>query len=447
MFEHLSDRLQSVFKKLRGHGRLTEENIKEGLREIKLALLEADVNFRVVKDFIKKIQERAVGQEVLDSITPGQKIVKIVHEELISLMGSSQSKLTLQPNPPTVIMMVGLQGCGKTTSSGKLGALLKKKGHTPLLVAADVRRPAAVQQLQVLGKQLGIDCFHAETDDAVQVCKQAKEYAVTGGQDVIIVDTAGRLHIDEDLLEELRAIKRALPPHEVLLVADAMTGQEAVNVAQSFHEVVGIDGVVLTKLDGDARGGAALSIKSSIQKPIKFIGVGEKLDALEPFHPERMASRILGMGDVVSLVEKVEANFSQENAADLARKLREDDFTLDDFKNQLLQLKKMGPLEQIMGMLPQMGALKKLKGAQPDEKELNHVEAIINSMTPAERKNYKIINGSRRKRIATGSGTTIQAVNRLLKQFAQSRQLMKQLRNPSMRNKAKKMRTNFPKFI
>ncbi|MBI5789477.1 MAG: signal recognition particle protein [Candidatus Schekmanbacteria bacterium] len=439
MFEQLSNRLQSVVKKLRGQGRLTEENIQESLREVRLALLEADVNFKVVKNFVQRVQERAVGQEVLESITPGQKLVKIVHEELVALMGQNQGRLTLLPNPPTVIMLVGLQGCGKTTTCGKLGLMLRKNGHNPLLVAADVRRPAAVEQLKTLCRQLNLTCYSAETD-AVGVCKQARGFAQENEQDVIIVDTAGRLHIDEDLLQELKDIKRFIAPHEILLAADAMTGQEAVNVARNFHNAVGIDGVILTKMDGDARGGAALSIKETIQKPIKFIGVGEKLDALEPFHPERMASRILGMGDIVSLVERVETTFSQEKALEMARKLREEDFTLDDFQKQLQQIKKLGPLEQIFEMFPQIGPFKKLQGVQPQEKDLKHIEAIINSMTLEERRNHKIISGSRRKRIAAGSGTSIQEVNRLLKQFTQTSQLMKQMRGQMAKKKGKGFR-------
>ena len=432
IFESLSDRLQQTFKKLRGHGKLTEDDVNEAMREVRMALLEADVNFKVVKDFIKTVKERAVGQDILETLTPAQVVVKIVDEELTNLMGGTQSRINISPNPPTVIMMVGLQGAGKTTSAGKLGLSLKKQGKRPLLVAADIYRPAAIKQLQVVGEQLGLPVFTMpQGTDAVTIAKEALPYSQSHANDVIIIDTAGRLQIDEKLMQELRDIKAGVKPHEILLVVDAMTGQESVNVAQTFNDSLGLDGVVMTKLDGDARGGAALSVKAVTGVPIKFIGMGEKLEALEPFHPDRMASRILGMGDVLSLVEKAQATFDMEEAKAMEKKLRKDEFTLDDFLSQMQQVKKLGSLESILGMIPGMGGLKKQLEGQDidlDGKEMRQIEAIIKSMTPKERADITIINGSRRKRIAMGSGTRVQDVNRLLKQFGEMRKMMKKMK-------------------
>ncbi len=432
IFESLSDRLQQTFKKLRGHGKLTEDDVNEAMREVRMALLEADVNFKVVKDFIKTVKERAVGQDILETLTPAQVVVKIVDEELTNLMGGTQSRINISPNPPTVIMMVGLQGAGKTTSAGKLGLALKKQGKRPLLVAADIYRPAAIKQLQVVGEQLGLPVFTMpQGTDAVTIAKESLPYSQSHANDVIIIDTAGRLQIDEKLMQELRDIKAGVKPHEILLVVDAMTGQESVNVAQTFNENLGLDGVVMTKLDGDARGGAALSVKAVTGVPLKFIGMGEKLEALEPFHPDRMASRILGMGDVLSLVEKAQATFDMEEAKAMEKKLRKDEFTLDDFLSQMQQVKKLGSLESILGMIPGMGGLKKQLEGQNldlDGKEMRQIEAIIKSMTPKERADITIINGSRRKRIAMGSGTRVQDVNRLLKQFGEMRKMMKKMK-------------------
>ena len=432
IFESLADRLQQTFKKLRGHGKLTEDDVNEAMREVRMALLEADVNFRVVKDFIKKVKERAVGQDVLDTLTPAQVVVKIVDEELTELMGGTQSRLNISSAPPTIIPMAGLQGAGKTTSVGKLGLFLKKQGKKPLLVAADIYRPAAVKQLEVLGGQLGIPVFAmTQGTDAVTIAKSAVDHARSHLNDVVIIDTAGRLHIDEDLMQELKDIKANVKPHEILLVVDAMTGQDAVNVAESFHAGLGLDGVVLTKLDGDARGGAALSVKAVTGCPIKFVGMGEKLEALEPFHPDRMASRILGMGDVLSLIEKAQATFDAEEAKKMEKKLRKAEFTLDDFLAQMQKVRKLGSFEQILGMIPGMGGLKKqLQGQDIDlnGKEVRRIEAIIKSMTPKERADISIINGSRRKRIALGSGTRVQDVNKLLKQFNEMKKMMKQVK-------------------
>jgi len=432
IFESLSERLQETFKKLRGHGKLTEDDVNEAMREVRMALLEADVNFKVVKDFIKTIKERAIGQEILETLTPAQVVVKIVDEELTKLMGGTQSRINMSPKPPTVIMMVGLQGAGKTTSAGKLGLSLKKQGKRPLLVAADIYRPAAIKQLQVLGEQLGIPVFTMEQGtDAVTIARESIPYSVSHANDVIIIDTAGRLQIDEKLMQELRDIKTGVKPHEILLVVDAMTGQESVNVAQSFHDSLGLDGVVLTKMDGDARGGAALSIKAVTGCPIKFVGMGEKLEPLEPFYPDRMASRILGMGDVLSLVEKAQAAFDVEEARKLEKKLRKDEFTLDDFLAQMQQVKKLGSLDTILGMIPGMGSVKKQLAGQDIDlngKEMRQIEAIITSMTPKERADISIINGSRRKRIAMGSGTKVQDVNKLLKQFGEMRKMMKKMK-------------------
>ncbi len=431
MFDSLTGKLESVFKKLRGRGLLKEADVKESLREVRLALLEADVNFKVVKDFIGRVQERAIGQEILSSLTPGQQVVKVVHEELASLLGGTQAKLHLAPNPPTVIMMVGLQGSGKTTTAGKLAKMFKKDGRRVLLVPADTRRPAAIQQLVTLSKQVGVDAYSSDQTDPVVICRESVKHAASSLYEVVILDTAGRLQIDEPLIEELRQIKSAVAPHEVLLVADAMTGQEAVNIAEKFNSSVGLDGVVLTKLDGDARGGAALSVRAVTGKPLKFVGMGEKLDALEPFHPDRMASRILGMGDVLSLIEKAQEAVDREEALELAKKLKKNSFDLDDFRNQLKQVKKLGGLESIMGMVPGLKKVK-LPDAQVNEKELAKVDAIICSMTPKERTDYTIINGSRRARIAKGSGTQVQDVNRLLKQFAEMRKMMKSMSGGKM---------------
>ncbi len=432
IFEGLSERLQETFKKLRGHGRLTEADVNEAMRDVRMALLEADVNFKVVKDFVKKVKERAIGQEVLETLTPAQVVIKIVDEELTELMGGTQSRLTISPSPPTIIMMVGLQGAGKTTTAGKLALTLKKQGKHPLLVADDIYRPAAVKQLQVLGEQVGVPVFAKEPGtDAVTIAREAISYARSHVADVVIIDTAGRLHINEELMQELKAIKAEVKPHEILLVVDAMTGQDAVNVAESFHSDLGLDGVVLTKMDGDARGGAALSVKAVTGCPIKFVGMGEKLEALEPFYPDRMASRILGMGDVLSLIEKAQTVYDAEEAKKIEKKFRKDEFTLDDFLSQLQQVRKMGSLEQILGMIPGMGSVKKqLEGVDFDlnGKEILHVEAIIRAMTPAERADTSIINGSRRKRIAKGSGTRVQDVNKLLKQFAEMKKMMKRMR-------------------
>lgn len=425
VFENLSNKLQDTFRKLRGMGKLTEKNIEDALREVRLALLEADVNFKVVKDFIAGVKERAIGQEVMNSLTPGQQVVKIVYDELTRLMGEKEAPLTIASQPPTVIMLVGLQGAGKTSTAGKLGALLKRQGRRPLLVAADIYRPAAVQQLQVLGKQLEIPVFHIERANPVTISTKGKEHSLAYQRDTLIIDTAGRLHVNPEMMDELKQIKAAVKPDEILLVVDAMTGQDAVNVANSFHEAIGLTGVILTKLDSDTRGGAALSIRSVTKCPIKFIGLGEKLDQLEQFHPSRMASRILGMGDVLTLIEKAEANFDPKKAKNLLDKVRKADFTLDDFLDQLREMRKMGPLEQILGMLPGQYT-KALKGIQVDEKELVKVEAIIQSMTKQERANVQLINGSRRRRIAAGSGTSVQDVNRVLQQFEQSRKMMKQ---------------------
>lgn len=432
IFESLSDRLQQTFKKLRGHGKLTKDDVDEAMREVRMALLEADVNFKVVKNFVKTVKERAIGQEVLETLTPAQVVIKIVDEELTALMGGTQSRINMSPQPPTIIMMAGLQGAGKTTSVGKLGLALKKQGKRPLLVADDIYRPAAITQLEVIGKQLGLPVFKKEgCKDAVEIANEAVAYSQSHMNDVVIIDTAGRLQIDEKLMQELRDIKSAVHPHEILLVVDAMTGQESVNVAKSFNETLGLDGVVMTKLDGDARGGAALSIKAVTGVPIKFVGLGEKLEPLEPFHPDRMASRILGMGDVLSLVEKAQQTFDAEEAQKMAKKLRKDEFTLDDFLSQMQQVKKLGSLENILGMIPGMGGLKKqLEGQDIDlnGKEMRQIEAIIHSMTPKERADISIINGSRRKRIAQGSGTRVQDVNKLLKQFGEMKKMMKKMK-------------------
>ncbi|MFZ5585733.1 MAG: signal recognition particle protein [Thermodesulfobacteriota bacterium] len=428
MFDHLSDRLADTFKRLKGHGKLSEKNIADALREVRLALLEADVHYKVAKDFVESVRGRAVGQEVMKSLTPAQQVIKIVHEELAALMGGDNQPLAMGGRPPLIYMLVGLQGSGKTTTSAKLALAQKKRGRHPFLVPADVQRPAAILQLKRLGGQIGAPVF--DTDPAmnpVDICVQSLAAASRAGADLVILDTAGRLHVDEALMAELQAIREKLRPVEVLLVADAMTGQDAVNVAKAFHQRLSLSGVILTKVEGDARGGAALSIRAVTDVPIKLLGVGEKLDALEEFHPGRMAGRILGMGDVMSLVEKASQAYDQEKAQEMAKKLAKNAFTLEDFRDQLQQLKKMGSLESILGMLPGMGKLKQLKNIQPDEKELKRTEAIINSMTMAERKDANILNASRRRRIALGSGTTVADVNRLLKNFQQARKMMKSM--------------------
>jgi signal recognition particle subunit SRP54 len=429
MLDSLSTRLQAIFDKLGGRGRLSEENIQEALREVRVALLEADVNFKVVRAFVDRVRTRAVGQDVLASLTPAQQVVKVVHGELVELLGGSGHRLAMASHPPTVIMLMGLQGSGKTTTAAKLARLYTKQGQHPLLAAADTQRPAAMEQLRTLGAQIGVPVTGAPGQTPLEICRAAREEAAARGLTPLILDTAGRLHIDEALLGELQAIRREVAPHHVLLVVDAMTGQDAVTVADRFNQVVGIDAVILTKLDGDSRGGAALSVRHVTGRPIAFVGVGEKTDALEPFHPDRLASRILGMGDVLSLVEKAQAAVDQTKAEDLARKLREDSFSLEDFREQLKQLRKMGPLDQILGMLP-FG--KMLKGAPKDldgeSADLGRFDAIIGSMTPGERRNPEVINGSRRQRIARGSGTSVQDVNRLLKQYAQLRKVMKQFK-------------------
>jgi signal recognition particle subunit SRP54 len=428
MFNHLSEKLNAVFKKLKGHGKLTEKNIEDGLKEVRMALLEADVHYKVVKQLIADIKSRAVGQEVMASLTPGQQLIKIVNEELTSLMGGTHEDLRLAGPNPVPIMLVGLQGSGKTTTAGKLSVLLRKKGKKPYLVPADVYRPAAIDQLHKLGQQLDVPAFPSTVDlDPIHICREARMAALKEGCDALILDTAGRLHIDAPLMEELQRIKDAVRPSEILLVADAMTGQDAVNIARAFNEALDISGVVLSKMDGDARGGAAISINAVAQKPIKFIGVGEKPNALEPFHPDRMASRILGMGDVLTMIEKAQAVVDEKQAAELEKKLRKNQFTLEDFRDQLLQVRKMGSLSDLLGMIPGMGMNKHMKHLSVDEKELVRVEAIINSMTPQERRQYTIINGSRRKRIAKGSGTSVQDINRLLKNYAQILKMMKKI--------------------
>ncbi|MFN7932668.1 MAG: signal recognition particle protein [Bryobacteraceae bacterium] len=429
MFENLSDKLQRVFKNLRGEGKLTAENMEAALKEIRVALLEADVHFRVVKHLMESVKEKALGQEVLSSLSPAQQVVKIVRDELIKILGSHQAKLRLANEPPSVIMIVGLQGSGKTTSTGKLARLLGKQGNRPMLVSVDIYRPAARQQLSVIAKDVNIPVYEGTAEEAakpVELARSAKREATQNNRDVLLVDTAGRLHIDDQLMTELQQLKDLLNPVEILFVADAMTGQDAVKSADEFHKRLGITGVILTKMDGDARGGAALSIKTVTGQPLKFIGLGEKPDAFEPFHPDRAVSRILGMGDVLSLIEKVEQNIDQKQAEQMQRKLLDNEFTLEDFRDQLKQLRKLGPLESLIGMIPQLGPLgKELKNAKVDEKEMTRIVAIVDSMTPDERNNHMIINGSRRRRIAMGSGTTVQDVNQLLKQYTQARKMMK----------------------
>ena len=443
MFDSLSDKLANAFKKFKNKGKLSESDVKEGMREIKLALLEADVNFKVVREFVKTVSERAVGAEVLESLVPAQQIVKIVNDELINLMGGAQSKLNISPKPPTVIMMVGLQGAGKTTHSAKLAGMYKKQGKRPLLVACDVYRPAAIKQLEVVGAQLDIPVFSmGDSVSPVEIAKTAVAHAIKHGNDMVFLDTAGRLHVDEELMAELSNIKAVADPTEILLVVDAMLGQDAVNVAESFNNLLDITGVVLTKMDGDTRGGAALSVRHVTGKPIKFVGTGEKLDAIEPFHPDRMASRILGMGDVLSLIEKAQEAFDEKKAEEMERKLRESTFDLNDFLEQFRQIKDMGSIEQLVGMIPGMkpGAL---KDAQIDEKALGRTEAIILAMTPKERQKPDIINASRKKRIAAGSGTSVVEVNKLLRQFEQMSKMFKQLGGMTGKGKRRKMKMPF----
>jgi len=428
MFESLSAKLQNVFKKLRGKAALNERDVDEALREVRLALLEADVNFRVVKDFVARIRERAIGQEALRHLTPAQHVIKVVSEELTALLGTEPAKLKVAAKPPTIIMVAGLHGSGKTTTAAKLANLLKKQGKNPLLVAADVYRPAAITQLEMLGSQVGVKVFSlGDRHDPVDVCKAAVKFADAEGLDPVLLDVAGRLHIDEEMMAELKRIRKVVPITEVLLVVDAMTGQDAVNVAQAFNEALELDGVALTKLDTDARGGAALSVRAVTGKPIKFVGTSEKMDGLEPFHPDRMASRILGMGDVLSLIEKAEAVVDEDKARELERKMREDELDLDDYLGQLEQMRKMGPLDQILSMIPGFGNLRQLQDIEVDETQLVRVTAIIRSMTKQERRNPEILNASRKRRIAAGSGTSVQDVNRLLKQFEEARKMIKNL--------------------
>jgi signal recognition particle subunit SRP54 len=429
MFENLSEKLQRVFKNLRGEGKLTAENMDAALKEIRVALLEADVHFKVVKQFIENVKQKAMGEEVLTSFSPGQQVTKIVRDEMIRILGSHHARLRFSNEPPSVMFMVGLQGSGKTTTTGKLARWLSNNGHRPLVVSVDVYRPAAREQLSVIAKEIQQAIYAGPADEKrpMELARAARREAQLTGCDVVLVDTAGRLHIDDDLMTELQELKQRFDPVEILFVADAMTGQDAVKSAAEFHKRLGITGVILTKMDGDARGGAALSIRSVTEQPLKFVGVGEKFDALEPFHPDRIASRILGMGDMLSLIEKVEGNIDRKNVAEMEQKLLDNDFTLADFRDQIGQLRKMGPLESLLGMMPQMGPLKDIGKVKIDEKEVTRVVAIIDSMTPRERANHMIINGSRRKRIARGSGTSVQEVNQLLKQYAQARKMMKSL--------------------
>ncbi|AQQ53750.1 signal recognition particle protein [Planococcus lenghuensis] len=448
-FEGLAERLQGTLQRVKGKGKLSEADVKEMMREVRFALIEADVNLKVVKGFVKKVSERAIGQDVMNSLTPGQQVVKIVKDELTELMGGEQSKVEFAAKSPTVIMMVGLQGAGKTTTTGKLANVLRKKNNRkPLLVAADIYRPAAIKQLETIGKQLSLPVFSKGTDvSPVEIARQAIEHAKEEHLDTVIIDTAGRLHVDEELMQELKDIRALKEPDEVFLVVDAMTGQDAVNVAQSFNELLGISGVILTKLDGDTRGGAALSVRSVTEKPIKFVGMGEKLDALEAFYPERMASRILGMGDMLSLIEKAQTNIDEEKAKELEEKFRTQSFTFDDFLDQLGQVKQMGPLDEILKMMPGAGKIKGLENAKVDESQMGRVEAIIYSMTPQEKTNPEVINANRRRRIAKGSGTTIQDVNRLLKQFEDMKKMMKQMSNMNQKGKKKGKMPNLDAFF
>lgn len=442
MFDNLSEKLQRVFKNLRGEGKLTPENMEQALKEIRVALLEADVNFRVVKQFIEEVRKKALGEEVLTALSPTQQVIKIVHEELVRVLGSQTSKLRFRNEPPTVMLIAGLQGSGKTTSTGKLARWLSRNGHSPLMVSVDVYRPAARKQLSVIAREIGLPVYEGAEHERtpVELARGARREAIQTGRDVVLVDTAGRLHIDEELMVELQELKKLLEPTEILFVADAMTGQDAVKSAEEFHKRLGITGVILTKMDGDARGGAALSIRHVTGQPLKFVGVGEKFDALEPFHPDRVASRILGMGDVLSFIEKVGQAVEEKKAEELQRQILEDDFTLQDFRDQMKQLRKLGPLDSILSMLPGMGALKNLKDVNVDEAQIKRAVAIIDSMTIQERANHMIINGSRRRRIARGSGTTVQEVNQLLKQYAQARKMMKSLSGGLMGKKLSRLR-------
>ena len=434
MFDNLSDNLNAVFKKLKGHGKLTEKNIGEGLKEVRMALLEADVHYKVAKKFIAAIKERALGQEVMESLTPGQQVIKIVDQELTELMGGRLENLNLSGSHPVSIMLVGLQGSGKTTTAGKLAVYLRKQGRKPYLVPADIYRPAAIDQLNKLGDQLGVPVFPSSQEmDPVKICQQARATAHRELCDTLLIDTAGRLHIDEELMTELCRIKDAVKPSDILLVADAMTGQDAVNIAESFNNTLNIGGVILTKMDGDARGGAALSIKSVTDKPIKFIGVGEKLSDLEPFHPDRMSSRILGMGDVLTMIEKAQTVVDEKKAIELEKRLRKNEFTLEDFRDQMVQIRKMGSISELINMIPGMGKIKQLKNLEVDENEFIKIEAIINSMTPQERHQHTLIKGSRRKRIAKGSGTSVQDINNLLKNYTQVVKMMKKINKGGMR--------------
>jgi signal recognition particle subunit SRP54 len=429
MFDNLSDKLQRVFKNLRGEGKLTAENMEAALREIRVALLEADVHFRVVKQFIESIKQKAMGEEVLSALSPTQQVVKIVRDELIKTLGTHQSKLRMANEPPTSIMIVGLQGSGKTTTTGKLARWLSKNGHSPLMVSVDVYRPAARKQLSIIARDIKLPIYEGTPEETkpAELARSARRESGQTGRDVLLVDTAGRLHIDDQLMQELQELKEQLAPSEVLFVADAMTGQDAVKSAEEFHKRLGITGVILTKMDGDARGGAALSIRAITNQPLKFVGVGEKFDALEQFHPDRVAERILGMGDVLSLIEKVQGTIDQKQAEEMQRKLIDNEFTLEDFRDQLKQIRKLGPLESLLGMMPQLGPIKNLKDMKVDENEITRVVAMVDSMTPRERANHMIINGARRRRIAKGSGTTVQEVNSLLKQYAQARKMMKSI--------------------
>lgn len=437
MFESLTEKLESIFKRLKGKGLLKEEDVELALKEIRLALLEADVNFKVVKDFVQKIKEKAIGKEVLDSLTPGQQVIKIVNEELCELLGKTNSKVQLSPNPPTVIMMVGLHGSGKTTTSAKLARLFKKEGRRPMLVAADLQRPAAIDQLIILGSQIDVPVYYSkEATNPINLCSEAVSKAKIEARDIVILDTAGRLHIDDSLMTELKKIKENVSPKEVILVVDAMTGQDAVNIARNFENHIGIDGIILTKMDGDARGGAALSIRTITGKPIKFIGIGEKIEMLESFYPERIASRILGMGDVLGLIEKAQKSFDQKEADKLQKAIINEAFTFDDLKDQLKKLRNMGPIENILSMIP---GFNKIKNLQVDEKEFVKIEAIINSMTKKERRDHNIINGSRRRRIAMGSGTTVADVNRVIKQYVELRKMLRMFKG--------KKTVKLPKFL
>ncbi len=445
IFESLTQNLQDAFKKLRSRGKLTEDDINKAMRDVRMALLSADVNYKIVRQFEKNVKARAVGSEILNTLTPAQAVIKVVNEELTELMGGKESRLNISPHPPTVILMAGLQGSGKTTSAGKLALSMRKQGKKPVLVAADIYRPAAIKQLQVIGKKIDVPVFTEDIKDAVKISADSLAYANSHAKDVVIIDTAGRLQIDEKLMQELKDIKALVKPHEILLVVDAMVGQEAVNVAQTFHEALEISGIVLTKLDGDARGGSALSIKAATGCPIKFVGMGEKIEPLEVFHPDRMASRILGMGDVLSLIEKAQSTIDAKTAEKMVKKIKADEFTLADFLEQLQQVKKLGSLNDILGMIPGLGNLKKKLGGADidlDGKEVKHMEAIILSMTPKERADVSIIDAKRRKRIAAGSGTKVQDVNRLLKQFGEMKKMMRKLKTqqnaPSKKGKKKK---------